>query len=80
VTTIELMRSTDDEKRDQISSVRNFQAIHEGERGARLASLQTVARRRDNCFAELMETVKHASLGQISGALYHVGGEYRRNM
>ena len=80
VTTVELMRSTDDEKRDQIASVRNFQTIHEAERGERLASLQAAARRRENCFEELMETVKHASLGQVSGALYHVGGEYRRNM
>ena len=80
VTTVELMRSTDDEKRDQIASVRNFQAIHDAERGERLASLQAAARRRDNCFEQLMETVKHASLGQVSGALYHVGGEYRRNM
>ena len=80
VTTIELARSTDDEKRDQIASVRNFHAIHAGECGARLARLQDTARKRENCFAELMETVKHASLGQVSGALYHVGGEYRRNM
>ena len=42
--------------------------------------LQAVARERGNVFAELMETVKSSSLGQISGALYDVGGEYRRNM
>ena len=77
---IELARSTEEEKQDQIASVRNFQSIHadDGPRG--LASLQDVARQRENCFAELMETVKHGSLGQISGALYDVGGEYRRNM
>ena len=77
---IELARSTEEEKQDQIASVRNFQSIHadDGTRG--LASLQDVARQRENCFAELMETVKHGSLGQISGALYDVGGEYRRNM
>jgi methylmalonyl-CoA mutase len=39
-----------------------------------------VARDRGNTFAELMETVKSSSLGQISSALYQVGGEYRRNM
>jgi methylmalonyl-CoA mutase len=39
-----------------------------------------VARSQGNLFAELMETVKYASLGQISAALYAVGGEYRRNM
>ena len=80
VTTVELMRSTEDEKRDQIASVRNFQAIHSGECAAYMTKLQSAARRRDNCFAELMESVKHASLGQVSAALYHVGGEYRRNM
>jgi methylmalonyl-CoA mutase len=45
-----------------------------------LESLQRVARDRGNTFAELMETVKSSSLGQISSALYQVGGEYRRNM
>ena len=48
--------------------------------GAALARLQDVARGRGNVFAELLETVKVASLGQISGALYAVGGEYRRSM
>ncbi|MCB1749148.1 MAG: methylmalonyl-CoA mutase, partial [Gammaproteobacteria bacterium] len=80
VTELELMRSSDAEKNDQIHSVRNFHAIHAGEAGERLHALQDVARQRGNCFAELMETVKHASLGQVSGALYDVGGEYRRNM
>jgi len=80
VTTIELMRSTDQEKQDQITSVRNFQAIHGAESPAALRRLQDVARARGNVFEELMETVKVASLGQVSGALYDVGGEYRRNM
>ena len=44
------------------------------------AALLDVARERGNIFAELMETVKSSSLGQISSALYGVGGEYRRNM
>ena len=48
--------------------------------GACLERLQDVARRRGNVFEELMETVKHCSLGQISDALYRVGGEYRRSM
>jgi methylmalonyl-CoA mutase len=42
--------------------------------------MKQVARARDNVFAELMNTVKSSSLGQVSGALYAVGGEYRRNM
>ncbi len=45
-----------------------------------IADLQDVARKRGNVFEELMQTVKSNSLGQISAALYEVGGEYRRNM
>ena len=76
----ELIRSTDAEKNAQIRNLRAFQALHAQESGPALARLQSVARKRDNIFAELMETVKTASLGQISAALYAVGGEYRRNM
>jgi isobutyryl-CoA mutase len=80
VTTLELMRSTDGEKDDQIGTLANFQNIHSEQAAAELAELQDVARQRGNCFGKLMDTVKHASLGQVSGALYDVGGEYRRNM
>ncbi len=48
--------------------------------GHGLAYLQDTARRRENAFAALVEAVKANSLGQISHALYDVGGEYRRNM
>ncbi len=76
----ELIRSTDGEKQQQIESLTAFHR-HHGERApAALARLQEVARRRGNVFEELMETVKHCSLGQISDALYRVGGEYRRSM
>ncbi len=77
---LELIRSTDAEKNDQISSVRAFNAAHAEERATALPRLQGVARERGNVFAELMETVKSASLGEISASLYEVGGEYRRNM
>jgi len=77
---LELIRSTDDEKNDQIRHVRAFQSTHGDERGAALSCLQGVARDRGNVFAALMETVKSSSLGQVSAALYDVGGEYRRNM
>ena len=77
---LELIRSSDDEKNEQIRQVRAFQATHADASGAALARLQDVARQRGNVFAQLMETVKSSSLGQISNALYHVGGEYRRNM
>ena len=77
---LELIRSTEDEKNDQIRHLRAFQSTHGDERDAALSDLQGVARERGNVFAELMETVKSSSLGQISAALYDVGGEYRRNM
>jgi len=76
----ELIRSSDDEKNDQIAHVRAFQKNRAEDRAEALARLQSVARERGNVFAELMETVKSSSLGQISAALYEVGGEYRRNM
>ena len=76
----ELIRSTDHEKADQIAALRAFHARHADEAPAALARLQSVAQARGNVFTELLETVKVASLGQISAALYAVGGEYRRNM
>jgi methylmalonyl-CoA mutase len=77
---LELMRSDDTEKHAQINSVHRFQDRAADRAPAALARLKEVARARGNVFEELMETVKVASLGQISGALYEVGGEYRRNM
>jgi methylmalonyl-CoA mutase len=77
---LELIRSSENEKNDQIRNVRAFQQTHATESVDALGSLQSVARERGNIFAELMETVKSSSLGQISAALYDVGGEYRRNM
>jgi len=60
--------------------VRAFQARNAEQAPARLARLQQVAASGGNVFAELMESVKVCSLGQISRALYQVGGQYRRNM
>ena len=77
---LELMRSDEQEKQAQIDSVRAFQSLHQDRSKVALERLSDVARRRENVFEELLETVKVASLGQISGALYAVGGEYRRNM
>ncbi|MGC9221132.1 MAG: methylmalonyl-CoA mutase family protein [Solirubrobacteraceae bacterium] len=78
--TLELMRSTDAEKRQQITNTRVFQQRGAAARDASLAHLQQVARTGANTFQALLEAVKHASLGQITAALYEVGGEYRRNM
>jgi methylmalonyl-CoA mutase len=77
---LELIRSSDAEKDDQIRHVRQFQQTHAAESHQAADALQKVARSRGNVFAELMNTVKSNSLGQISAALYEVGGEYRRNM
>jgi len=76
----ELARSTEEEKQHQIKNLRAFQQQHAAEAPAALKRLQQAAVSGENIFAELMETVKVASLGQISAALYEVGGQYRRNM
>lgn len=78
--TLELARSTQAEKEQQIHNLRTFQAQHAPEVDEALARLKAVAQSGGNLFAELMETVRVASLGQISHALYEVGGRYRRNM
>ncbi len=53
---------------------------HDGEAGSALERLQDVAREGGNIFEELLKTVRSCSLGQISNALYEVGGQYRRSM
>ena len=75
-----LIRSTEAEKQDQVEAVRSFQARHAQGSGQALSKLQDAAASGGNVFAELMETVKTCSLGQISRALYEVGGQYRRNV
>ena len=60
--------------------LRDFQKRHAQTTGEALESLKRVALEQGNIFNELMTTVQHCSLGQISGALYEVGGQYRRNM
>jgi len=75
-----LIRSTEEEKQDQVAAVRAFQARNAAVAPAALKQLQHAAASGGNVFAALMETVKVCSLGQISHALYEVGGQYRRNM
>jgi len=79
-TKIELIRSTEEEKGQQITNVEAFRANRNGFAPESLKVLQQTARDRKNVFAQLMEAVKYNSEGQISHALYDVGGEYRRNM
>lgn len=76
----EVIRSTTEEKEFQINTVQNLWK-RSGDKGPEmLHRLQETAIKNQNMFAELMETVKYCSLGQISKALFDVGGQYRRNM
>jgi methylmalonyl-CoA mutase len=76
----EVIRSTTDEKEFQISTVQNLWQRSEGKGTDMLHQLQQKAIHNSNVFEELMETVKYCSLGQITKALFEVGGQYRRNM
>jgi methylmalonyl-CoA mutase len=77
---MEIARASTEEKETQIGNLQTFWSAHEEESEAAIARLQEVAVNNGNIFAELMESVKVASLGQITKALYEVGGQYRRNM
>jgi len=77
---VELARATDEEKQSQLKRLADFKKRHKREAPAALERLQKVALSGDNIFAELMETVRSCSLGQITQALYAVGGKYRRGM
>ncbi len=77
---IELARSTDDEKQSQIQRLRDFQTRNADQAPAMLARLKQTVIDNGNVFAVLMDAVKVCSLGQISSALYEVGGQYRRSM
>ncbi|KOP71794.1 fused isobutyryl-CoA mutase/GTPase IcmF [Cytobacillus solani] len=77
---MELARATKEEKETQIQNLRSFQERSKEKTEDALTRLKKTAVSGGNIFAELMETVKVASLGQITRALYEVGGQYRRNM
>jgi methylmalonyl-CoA mutase len=77
---LELIRSTTEEKETQLEHLRAFQGEHAEEADEALRRLRAVALDDGNIFAELMHTVRHASLGQITHTLYEVGGQYRRSM
>ncbi|WP_042351080.1 fused isobutyryl-CoA mutase/GTPase IcmF [Bacillus massiliigorillae] len=77
---IELARATLEEKEGQITNLRAFQAKHKDQTEDALRNLKKVAMSGENIFNELMHCVNVASLGQITRALYEVGGQYRRNM
>ncbi|MFM1920611.1 MAG: hypothetical protein RLZZ303_2245, partial [Candidatus Hydrogenedentota bacterium] len=76
---MELRRGTEEEKQRQLAQLRAFHARHAAESGPALDRLKRVCVQRGNIFAELMNAVRVCSLGQISHALFEVGGQYRRN-
>ena len=77
---IELARSTDAEKQSQIKRLREFKAANSDHRAAALARVRDAAIGNRNIFAELVNAVRYCSLGEITSALFEVGGQYRRNM
>lgn len=76
----EVIRATEEEKQDQINTLENLKKAKAGDNNAMLRELQERALKNGNLFEGLMEAVKACSLGQITNALYDVGGQYRRNM
>jgi len=76
----EVIRATEDEKQYQIAALQQFHNRNEDRAADLLKQLQKSAVAGDNIFEQLMEVCKICSLGQISNALYEVGGQYRRNM
>jgi isobutyryl-CoA mutase len=77
---IELARSTEDEKRSQLARLQDFKTRHAAEAPALLERLQRTVIDNRNVFEALMDAVRGCSLGQITHALFEVGGQYRRNM
>ncbi|MER1957532.1 MAG: fused isobutyryl-CoA mutase/GTPase IcmF [Solibacillus sp.] len=80
INNMEIARASTDEKDLQIANLESFKQRHISSNEAAIEALKQVAKTNGNIFEQLMETVKVASLGQITNALYEVGGQYRRNM
>ena len=80
VSKLELARASEDEKQSQLARLKEFHKRHKAEAPAALERLKQTALSGENVFAELMETVRCCSLGQITDALFEVGGQYRRNV
>jgi methylmalonyl-CoA mutase len=79
-TEIELARSTEEEKQSQLKRLRDFQARNSQEAPIWIAKLRQAVIENRNVFEVLFDAVRYCSLGQIAGALYEVGGQYRRSM
>ncbi len=78
--TLELARSTEEEKQSQLKRLEEFQTLHADKSPAMLKRLQQAVIANQNVFDVLMDAVRVCSLGQITNALFEVGGQYRRNM
>ena len=76
----QVIRSTEEEKEEQITRIRQLHALNPDEAQQQLRALQALALQNGNLFEGFMEAVKWCSLGQITDAMYDVGGQYRRNM
>ncbi|HHJ50311.1 MAG TPA: methylmalonyl-CoA mutase, partial [Phaeodactylibacter sp.] len=76
----EVIRATEEEKERQIQTRLSLQKTQAAKTPEMLSRLQRKAVENKNTFDELMETTKYCTLGQITNALYEVGGQYRRNM
>ncbi|MBI9069028.1 MAG: methylmalonyl-CoA mutase family protein [Salinivirgaceae bacterium] len=76
----EVIRSTEEEKQNQLKNLENFHMVNTDNAQMHLEKLRKVALENKNVFEELMEAVKYCSLGQITNALFEVGGKYRRNL
>jgi methylmalonyl-CoA mutase len=76
---VELARSTDQEKQDQISRLADFQQRHADQSVQALADIKQIINDNGNGFEALMEAVRHCSLGQLTDAFFDVGGQYRRS-
>ena len=77
---LELARSTDEEKQNQLKRLADFHTRHAHAAPAMLKKLQQAVIDNQNVFDVLMDAVRVCSLGQITSALFEVGGQYRRNM
>jgi methylmalonyl-CoA mutase len=77
---LELIRSTEEEKQSQLKRLREFQKRNDKESGPMLERLRQAVIKDENVFAVLMDAVRVCSLGQITHALFEVGGQYRRSM
>ena len=77
---VELSRGTDEEKSRQLERLSKFHRTQRARAASELTALKDVVLRGGNSFEQLMSAVRYCSLGQITSALFEVGGKYRRNM